>query len=178
MVEKLKTQMLDQEEVNWILLPEKLCSMSLSLKRWRHLQSSEHTPVHLKIFWIRPCFTMDILWEQYIIQIEAKIDFFGLLGVGFFGFLKFELSLTGGKRMIFFFCIYSLVYISWGFQLCLLLSLYCTTLSYSPPNIPYWSLDWSNLRFPLPLWKVFPPENDEGRSIKNTLTLIYVQRDC
>lgn len=109
---------------------------------------------------------------------RAKIDFFGLLGVGFFGFFKFELSLTGGKKMIFFFCIYSLVYISWGFQLCLLLSLYSATLSYSPPNIPYWSLDWSNLRFPLPLWKVFPHENDEGRSIKNTLTLIYVQRDC
>ena len=91
---------------------------------------------------------------------------------------KFELSLTGGERMIFYFCIYSLVYISWGFQLCLLLSLYSATLSYSPPNIPYWSLDWSNLRFPLPLWKVFPHGNDEGRSIKNTLTLIYVQRDC
>ena len=85
----------------------------------------------------------------------------------FFGFFKFELSLTGGERMIFFFCIYSLIYVSWAFQLCLLLSLY-SALSYSPPNISYWSLDWSNLRFPLPLWKVFPHGNDEGRSIKNT----------
>lgn len=131
-----------------------------------------------KIFLSMSMLHRGILWEQYIIQTEAKIDFFRLLGVGFFGFFKFELSLTGGQRMIFFFCIYSLIYVSWGFQLCLLLSLYSATLSYSPPNTSYWSLDWSNLRFPLPLWKVFPHGNDEGRSIKNTSAPIYVQRDC
>lgn len=129
MVEKLKTQMLDQEEVSWLLFPEKLYYYHLNTNDEGIYRALNILGCILKFFE----YVHASLWVSW--WMDWSRDWLHLM--------IWVLS-TGGKRITHF-SIYSLTWHLDFFETAFWFLKYSALLSPdSPQNISYWS--WGKLR--------------------------------